>query len=103
MEYKRVYTDKGNRKTTCPNCGAAIEKDKCDFCGTVFVDMACVDTKRPFVLKINNDGVIMITNVLLRESTINSEADVIYASNVPITTARHTIINMNFEVVDVCD
>ena len=37
-------------KLNCPNCGAPIEGEICQYCGTVFVDMAVIDTKKPLCL-----------------------------------------------------
>ena len=48
----------------CPNCGAVITKDVCDYCGTVFLDFAAIQaSKRSYVkLKVDNDG---ISNIYL--------------------------------------
>lgn len=60
MALTRIYGEESNRKYCCPNCGAPIEGDKCEYCGTVFVDFGCIDLEQPFVLKFKKGNQIYI-------------------------------------------
>lgn len=89
------------RVYNCPNCGAAIETEQCPYCGTVFVDFGCLDTDKPFFLKIKDkDEKIKIFKVIL--DSINYEHDYteLYADNhrfihaIPIST-----LNISFQVI----
>lgn len=46
----------------CPNCGAVITKDVCDYCGTVFLDFAAIQANKPSYIKfkVDNNGVSYI-------------------------------------------
>ncbi len=43
---------RANGHTNCPNCGAPIDGEKCAYCGTVFLDVSCIDIEAPCYLKI---------------------------------------------------
>jgi hypothetical protein len=59
----------------CPNCGAPITGDRCEYCGTQFIDCT-VKLDKPFYLKINPDGkTTYITKVFLEEMTIERDSD----------------------------
>jgi Zn finger protein HypA/HybF involved in hydrogenase expression len=34
---KDLKTDKKPKYTNCPNCGAVLESDKCEYCGSIMV------------------------------------------------------------------
>lgn len=40
----------------CPNCSAPISGDRCDYCGTQFIDCTTIRPDKPFYLKISPDG-----------------------------------------------
>lgn len=62
----------------CPNCGAPIESDKCSYCDTTFIDFACIDTRKPFYLKIRDDNNIYICKVLLTSSEVKIDNGLLY-------------------------
>lgn len=45
---------------TCPNCGAPITGERCDYCGAVFYDFSAIDINDTSYIKIKVDGKIMI-------------------------------------------
>ena len=49
----------------CPNCGAPITGDKCEYCGTHFIDCT-MDTEKPFYIKIRVGNSIYVDKVFLR-------------------------------------
>lgn len=58
----------------CPNCGAPITGDKCEYCGTHFMDCT-MDTERPFYIKLRNRNGLYVDRVYLRNATIESSID----------------------------
>ena len=52
--------------TNCPNCGAPITGHKCEYCGAVIFDFACIEMDKPFWMSIKNpDGSIYFAKVML--------------------------------------
>ena len=57
----------------CPNCGAPITGDRCEYCGTQFIDCT-VKKDKPFYLKVSVDGNrTIIVKVLLESLTVEFE------------------------------
>lgn len=89
---------------TCPQCGAPIEDEKCPYCGVVFYDFACVDTRKPFFLKIKHEGKIHIYKVKMSECAVeykNNDTQ-LWCDNrlFEVVSSPDIDINMNFHVVD---
>ncbi len=40
----------------CPNCGAPISGDRCEYCGTQFIDCTTLRPDKAFYLKYSPDG-----------------------------------------------
>lgn len=77
---------KANGALTCPQCGAPIVDEKCEYCGVVFYDFACVECDKPFFLKMKKDDQICIYKVVMDDATITSNIDeptLFYADNTP--------------------
>ena len=75
-------------KTNCPNCGAVMDSDKCQYCGTIMYDFACIDADNPFYIKIKRNGIIHRFKVLLFNSEISissKEQEMLYFDDSPIT------------------
>lgn len=55
----------------CPNCGAIITTDVCQYCGTVFLDFAAIQANKPSYIKfkVDNDG---ISNICLMKLTVDN-------------------------------
>lgn len=60
---------------TCPNCGAAMITEICDYCGTRMIDMTALDinSREPFWLRFHNNG--RITKIKVRLSTMNMRVE----------------------------
>ena len=86
-------------KKTCPNCGAAIEGEKCLYCGTLFIDFACIDTQKPFYLKIKNSETVLVAKVILNTLDMNMKP-IIFYDDVPFQGRVNKEITMNFSVID---
>lgn len=103
MALTRIYGEESDRKYCCPNCGAPIEGDKCEYCGTVFVDFGCIDLEQPFVLKFKKGNQIYIYPVRFIDAHVIRDSEpVIYADNRCISPfcleARH--ITLDFEITN---
>ena len=61
-------------KKNCPNCGQPITGEKCEYCGTVFIDWAIIDMNTPVFIKFRHHGKI------LRAKCIMSGLDLRYGS-----------------------
>lgn len=70
----------------CPNCGAPITGEKCEYCGTVFYDWAVIDSEKDFYIKMRLDNNLFIYKA--RMTSCDIEVDYgdthFYANNNPI-------------------
>lgn len=66
---------KANGALTCPQCGAPITDEKCEYCGVIFYDFACVECNKPFYLKVKHDDQINIYKVVMDEASVTSSMD----------------------------
>ena len=57
----------------CPNCGAPIDGDKCEYCGTSFINTLSFDMNNTQYLKIRIGDNTVITKVYLENMTVNYE------------------------------
>lgn len=96
----QIYNGEDYKKT-CPNCGAAIEGEKCSYCGTLFIDFACIDARKPFYLKIKNSGTVFVAKVILNTMDMKMYSKpIIFYDNVPFQECANKEITMNFSVID---
>ena len=60
----------------CPNCGAPISGDRCEYCGTQFIDCTTIQPDKRFYLKFSPDGKkTIIFRVFLENLTSQMESD----------------------------
>lgn len=52
----------------CPNCGAPISGDRCEYCGTQFIDCTTLRPDKAFYLKYSPDGKKTIVTKVILES-----------------------------------
>lgn len=84
----------------CPNCGAPIDGDKCMHCGTYFVDYGCLDTEKPFWLKIKRDGQTILIPVKFIKFEETSETT-FYCDNVAYTSiGDNRTITLEFQILN---
>lgn len=57
--------------TNCPNCGAPISGIKCEYCGTLFFDMADVELYKDGFLRLKIDDKVMLCLVTPTSVTID--------------------------------
>lgn len=80
--------------TNCPNCGAPITKSQCDYCGTIFTDLAEQEEKMELLrkeqvhLKIQASNAVNLATLVREyqnhESNLRS---ILYADNKPYAVA----------------
>lgn len=98
-DIERIY-EKDDFKKSCPNCAAPIEGEVCPYCGTVFVDFACIDTEKPFFLKIKRDGKITIMKVRLNHIEKEADCCTVFADNVPYCSLSPVEeLTLNFDIL----
>ena len=85
--------------TNCPNCGAPIKTDKCPYCGTAFIDFACISEDDPFFMKIRHGGTTHIVRAQLNSICMEPHDMILYADNHPFYSNCSTL-DMSFEVLD---
>ena len=62
----------------CPNCSAPISGDRCDYCGTQFIDCTTIRPDKPFYLKFSPDGKnTIISKVFLENLEVSFEQNTI--------------------------
>ena len=87
-----LYTDnidqitRSNGSKNCPNCGAPIESEQCPYCGSIFIDFACLDADKPFYIKVKHDEKIVISKVRLTSISAHRDYTCLYADNLPAIT-----------------
>ena len=62
-------------KLNCPNCGAPISSEKCQYCGTLFYDFSAIEIGKPCFLKIKLDDNIILVKATARNASINVSTD----------------------------
>lgn len=76
--------------TNCPNCGAPITKSQCDYCGTIFTDLAEQEAKMELLrkeqarLQIQASNAANLASLIHEQQTYQSNLrSILYADNVP--------------------
>ena len=62
-------------QTNCPNCGAVMTEDKCQFCGTILYDFACLDMDKPFYMKVKAGNKIIRLKTKVERFDIQHSVD----------------------------
>ena len=88
------------QQLNCPNCGAPLGiSDKCEYCGTHFVDMT-MDMEKPFYIKIRHNGMLFIDKVMMQsfQRDIIPNGIDLYSENVGYIDFRMPEITYNIEL-----
>lgn len=93
-----------NKVINCPNCGALIHNDKCDFCGAVFIDWATIDVDTPFYIKFKHNNKVIRAKCYMVNFNVNYGAnrDILYSDDMPYMVRKPTqdiTINTEFRVI----
>ncbi len=94
------------KQLNCPNCGAPITGDRCEYCGTQFIDCTTVKNGEPFYLKIQIGDTVNVIKVFLNELSIEVEPEYV-GMGIPIdgymtksVCRQQTIINAQYVIAN---
>lgn len=59
------------KSLNCPNCGAPIVGDKCEYCGTVFLDFAAIQVGAPSFVKFKIGDAYILTRLVVDSLEVN--------------------------------
>ena len=62
-----------NEVLNCPNCGAPITGEKCEYCGTVIYDFSVIDMNKPSYIKMRFNDRLFIFCAILKNATMTTE------------------------------
>ena len=94
-----------NEILNCPNCGAPVTDEKCEYCGTVIYDFSVIDINKPSYIKIRFNGKLLMFQAILKSAVINTEHyfDHYYSDNQVIVSAQNKVcmsISAEFDVIE---
>lgn len=90
--------------TNCPNCGAPVVSNKCDYCGTYIFDFSQIKMGEPCWISVDlGDGHKRLLHVILKNASVDADYDEFsyYANNAIVETLRvpNITLDMSFNVV----
>lgn len=87
----------------CPNCGAPLTGDHCEYCGIIIYDYACINANEPCFVKFRQNNKVFICKAAINsfEAVIESNSTTVYEDNNPIVTLpQHEMhISVEFRVL----
>ena len=91
-------------QTNCPNCGAVMQTDKCDHCGTILYDFACLDADQPFFIKIKRGNTVHRLKVCLTEASFDyhmNNGATLYCDDTPYVFMRspYSEMDLHFRIL----
>lgn len=76
----------------CPNCGAPITAEKCQYCGTVFLDFSAIQVGAPSYVKFKMGDTYIITRMVVTALEITPEYETQeYTDNLGLQIASRII------------
>ena len=90
--------------TNCPNCGAPVVSNKCDYCGTYIFDFSQISLGEPCWISVNlGDGNKRLIHVILENADmdVNYGENTLYADNriVDVLRIPDITLDMSFDVI----
>jgi predicted GTPase len=90
--------------TNCPNCGAPVVSNKCDYCGTYIFDFSQIKMGEPCWISVDlGNGCKRLLNVILNNASVDADYNEIsfYADNKVVKTlgVPDITLDMSFYVV----
>ena len=65
------------RRYNCPNCGAGITGERCEFCGTVIYDFAAIQFGKPSYVKFMHNDAIYMFRMIVDELSMRQEVQTV--------------------------
>lgn len=91
----------------CPNCGAVITKDVCDYCGTVIHDFSCLKVGEPSYIKVKYGDKLILGKMVVNDCAINIETIDTKINTgkmyIPISFDRIVSLNINGHMIEDVD
>ncbi len=81
----------GDRILNCPNCGAPIVGERCEYCGTVFYDFSCIDVNSPCWIKIRYGDNVFAAKMYVAELDFGLHDDYCFGRNLLGEMPRHNV------------
>ena len=80
----------------CPNCGAPITTDVCQYCGTVFLDFVAIQANKPSYIKFKVDDLndSSISNIYLMKLTVDNLEFKISSNTVDAMGYKNRLLTM---------
>ena len=89
--------------TNCPNCGATLKSDVCQYCGAVFIDWSVIDFDKPVFIKFKHNNKVYRAKCIPKEANFNFYGDnsCVYSDDVPFINFYRTRpeISLTLEVI----
>ncbi len=91
--------------TNCPNCGAPVVSNKCDYCGTYIFDFSQIKMGEPCWISVDlGNDCKRLLHVILNNASVDADYHEIscYAGNKVVKTlgVPDVTLDMSFYVVD---
>lgn len=61
------------KRYNCPNCGAGITGESCQYCGTVIYDFAAIQLGKPSFVKLAHNGGIYMFRMIVDDFTLRHD------------------------------
>lgn len=89
------------KMTNCPNCGAPISGDACQYCGTVIWDFATIELGKPQWIKVKHHGEIILVRAMIDSVSthLSPPATSFYADCGLIYTERSMDMDVHLTIV----
>ena len=92
-----------NETLNCPNCGAPVTGEKCEYCGTVIYDFSVIDDSKPTYIKMRLNGQLLMFKALLHSADLRMEPadDYLYMDNkrILIQSVPEMTVTVEFAVI----
>lgn len=85
--------------SNCPNCGAILTRNTCDFCGTQIFDFTSISDEHPTFIKLRNGGKTIIFRATLEYASIRFEDYPVFCDNVPLMKTTTGCVSLELNMV----
>ena len=87
----------------CPNCGAPLKSDKCEYCGAILYDFSCIDVSSPCYVKIKAGGSILQAKMYVGDLRVSFFTTAIDGRNLSgeFISNSHDEVKVDMELISV--
>lgn len=92
------------RPISCPNCGGEVNGSKCQYCGSIFWDIADIELNKPAWIRLRYNGKTIVVKAIPTDISfeLNTPSNITcYADNAPlyIGVDPDRTLHMNFYII----